>query len=982
MYFTRMKILKKRFFQFLLIFTSLNTFGQSEELNKLFKTANEFVSQNNYRAALNCMEKAIVLNPEETNAYDFRSYIYSKLGVYDSAAMDTKMLADKFPDKVNYSLNAGWYCILSKDFVNGKKYSLAAIKLLPESYSGYLNVGHACALQKDYTEASYYYHSAGQYLPNKQALDNGPLTDFDLLDSLKMGKLNANGKKIFQHYYNLYKNNSTANQLIDSIYKNVVLESKDVWSKKVLDWKELFIEEDQKYKDKRWVVVRDYMWDVGRKYFWQRNYTIAQTKYFDIIEEINENMHDSLNQMLFYKRMALMTSENVNDKKTPFIYSYKLLNTVKRFHFDDEIYDALILVGDGFKKFNTNDSAMAYYKQCYQLAEAKKNYEKQFDAANNLYILFSSMKKWDSVQFYNNILMQLQPKTKYTLYEVKSNWTRTLKKFEKYQESIATSWECIDLAKKAKLNDKEFCDVYKTIGFSYSYLNKTDSALWYLQQAVLSYEHLMEKEDYSKKFISPLADEYELYSHLQRLLIQKNRLNEWLSISEKIKSSTLYLSLTNQLYPQQLIQLAEEQKKLSADEAVVNFSAYASFDRGSALGFSNNAIVGSMPTMENWKKLVSNYKASSSLTKIMEKLSIFTPTAEGKKAVDNEQAGLVAMYYFASIGKNNKLSTRSTIKKNAMDSLARSTEEEMKMLSKMVYAYYIKPFEKMLQGKKTIYINADGMLNILPVESLMNEEGKYMGELYNIVYIPSLSVNNLLKQRQTASPVSMAAFGNPDYSSFHPEKLENGRGFDLAKIFGFTNWANLPGTEKELELIKTTIPTVAVYQQKNISETNIKKMSSNGQLINVGILHFATHGLGSSSDFNDASLIVSEPDGSIEDGILQFEEIMNLKLKARMVCISACESAIGDFSETGSDDIINLSTAFIIAGANSVVTSSWKISDDATMLFMGEVYKNIYTEKKGISESFFITRKKFIEGAFGEKYKSPYYWAAFRYTGY
>lgn len=380
--------------------------------------------------------------------------------------------------------------------------------------------------------------------------------------------------------------------------------------------------------------------------------------------------------------------------------------------------------------------------------------------------------------------------------------------------------------------------------------------------------------------------------------------------------------------------------------------------------------------------MIGEFDADAIKTKIMSKLLTLLPTAEGKKAAESEQAGLVAMYYLASIGKYNMPSTRSTIKKKATDSLAVSTEEEKKILSKMVYAYYIKPFEKMLQGKKTIFINPDCLLNLLPVESLMNDEDKYLGELYNIVYIPSLSVNNVLKKRQTASTSSMTAFGNPDYSSFHPEKLEYGRGYDLAKIFGFTNWASLPGTEKELGLIKATIPSAVVYQQKNISENSIKKMSSNGQLANSGMIHFALHGLGSSGDVNDASLIVSEPDGSMEDGILQFEEIMNLKLKARLVCISACESAIGDFSETGSDDMINLSTAFIIAGANSVVTSSWKISDDATMLFMGEVYKNIYTEKKGISESFFLTRKKFIEGAFGEKYKAPYYWAAFRYTGY
>lgn len=566
-----MKIVIKYLFFVILILHNFNSFGQSEEINKLFKSANEFTGHGNYREALNCMNKVIILNPEENNAYDSRSYLYSKLGVYDSAAIDMKMLANKFPDKINYSLNASWYCILSKDFVNGKKYSLVAIKLQPESYSSYLNAGHACSLQKNYSEASYYYHAAGQYLPNKQALENGPLADFIILDSLKISKEKFNGKKVFLNYFNLYKNNLTANELIDSIYNEVVFEGKNNRSKKVLDWKEWFITEEQKYTYKRWVVVRDYMWDVGNNYFRQRNFTIAQTKYFDHIEEINQNMPDSLNLMVFYKQMALLTLKNANDKTSPFIYSMKLLQTCKKFHFDDEIFDAFILVGNAFKNRNMNDSAIAYYNQCYQLAEAKNNYEEQYDAANSLYLLFSTMNNWDGVRQYYKKLLQLQPTTTYTLYELQSNYARTLKKFGKYKEAIATSWECIALAKKAKLDDDEFCDVYKTVGYSYSSLNKTDSALWYMQQAISSYERFMEKQDYSKNFISPIADEYTLYSHAQRLLIQKNKANDWLASAEKTKASSLYLSLTNNLYPSKLPQLAEEQKKLAADEAVLNF---------------------------------------------------------------------------------------------------------------------------------------------------------------------------------------------------------------------------------------------------------------------------------------------------------------------------------------------------------------------------------------------------------------------------
>jgi CHAT domain-containing protein len=66
---------------------------------------------------------------------------------------------------------------------------------------------------------------------------------------------------------------------------------------------------------------------------------------------------------------------------------------------------------------------------------------------------------------------------------------------------------------------------------------------------------------------------------------------------------------------------------------------------------------------------------------------------------------------------------------------------------------------------------------------------------------------------------------------------------------------------------------------------------------------------------------------------------------------------------------------------NFSVVSFSMILDEATGVFMTEFYRQVLKGKKNYSEAIFLTRQHFINGDFGEKYKDPYYCAAFRYFG-
>jgi len=92
--------------------------------------------------------------------------------------------------------------------------------------------------------------------------------------------------------------------------------------------------------------------------------------------------------------------------------------------------------------------------------------------------------------------------------------------------------------------------------------------------------------------------------------------------------------------------------------------------------------------------------------------------------------------------------------------------------------------------------------------------------------------------------------------------------------------------------------------------------------LHADIVHFAGHAIAPRYDSSASALLVA-PDG--RDATLTALDIARMHLeKTRLVVLSACRSAVaGDVG----DGVENLATAFLVAGAPSVVGSSWDIDD-------------------------------------------------------
>jgi CHAT domain-containing protein len=106
-----------------------------------------------------------------------------------------------------------------------------------------------------------------------------------------------------------------------------------------------------------------------------------------------------------------------------------------------------------------------------------------------------------------------------------------------------------------------------------------------------------------------------------------------------------------------------------------------------------------------------------------------------------------------------------------------------------------------------------------------------------------------------------------------------------------------------------------------------------------------------------------------DDGFLTLTEVLELKLDAELVVLSACLTGRGKMLE--GEGVVNFARAFHHAGARSVLVSLWEVASDETVEYMKLFYRYL-KEGKTKAEALRLARNKIKS-----KYPNPFYWAPF-----
>jgi CHAT domain-containing protein len=329
-------------------------------------------------------------------------------------------------------------------------------------------------------------------------------------------------------------------------------------------------------------------------------------------------------------------------------------------------------------------------------------------------------------------------------------------------------------------------------------------------------------------------------------------------------------------------------------------------------------------------------------------------------------------------------------------------KDKLISISKILYKVI---FNKLLdlENSNDIYLLPESYLWQLPFETLIMPDGRYLCEKYTIRYAQSLSVLNLLKQRreqrdknkkdrhEKVLAVGGAIYNQKNYDSvmtasdlrvlknYCRNSLKNGE--KLNQYYQKTGYApsNLPGTLEEVREISKIYDDCDTLTGEQANEKTIKGMSAYGKLAEYDIVHFATHGLSHQEIPELSALVLSLNDTTQEDGYLRMEEIADLKFNARFANLSACETGLGKIYN--GEGMVGLTHAFLLAGCDGTCVSLWQVDDKATKTFMTTMYSIAKEQEAPFYEAITLTKRKFINGDFGEEYKKPYYWSAFVYYG-
>jgi hypothetical protein len=180
---------------------------------------------------------------------------------------------------------------------------------------------------------------------------------------------------------------------------------------------------------------------------------------------------------------------------------------------------------------------------------------------------------------------------------------------------------------------------------------------------------------------------------------------------------------------------------------------------------------------------------------------------------------------------------------------------------------------------------------------------------------------------------------------------------------GDEDFAPLPGTRYEVEalarLFQADDRTTRILLGAEASEPALDRLAASAELAKFAFIHLATHGVIDEEIPTRSAVILTQtglPDPlkqalsnkPVFDGRLSVREIQRgWELKAELVTLSACETALG--RAAGGEGFVGFTQALLMSGARSVCLSLWKVDDTATALLMQRFYANLLGRRPGLS---------------------------------
>ena len=288
-----------------------------------------------------------------------------------------------------------------------------------------------------------------------------------------------------------------------------------------------------------------------------------------------------------------------------------------------------------------------------------------------------------------------------------------------------------------------------------------------------------------------------------------------------------------------------------------------------------------------------------------------------------------------------------------------ATGADWRVAARRVFDALVAPLNP--TGEEDLIVIVDGPLAYIPLEVLIPRNGAQpWGATHLMTYAPSASVPLHLAgaPRPTAWKRAVLAVGNPAGSSQSTTSSDQRSGRD--------SYAPLPFAAEEARAIGNLFETDGA--DVLIGREATMKRWLGRDPARYRFIHFAAHARVSDRRPEQTHVVLA-------DRGLDLAAIRRLELRAELVTLSACETALGQ--RVRGEGVIGLPHAFLSAGARAVVVSLWRVEDKASAVFMEEFYAALRAGHQP-AHALMEVRRRHLER---DENEHPSRWAAFVLVG-
>lgn len=275
---------------------------------------------------------------------------------------------------------------------------------------------------------------------------------------------------------------------------------------------------------------------------------------------------------------------------------------------------------------------------------------------------------------------------------------------------------------------------------------------------------------------------------------------------------------------------------------------------------------------------------------------------------------------------------------------------------KELYHQLVTPIEPYFLNSEQLIVSSTSVLSGVPFGAMWSERtNERLTDRYPITTTPSLTfLHNIYQQHQLRLRQTEQHTKRQLLSVVYP-------GNDPLDV----NY--LHNVVKEAEAAALSFDeTIRLYHQNAQPQRIIDLCNKQS----FSAIHFGCHGFFEADEPEYSRLLLN--------GTLTVQQIIsNLRLhEDPLVTLGACQTGLAHSSLSG--DLIGLTQAFLIVGADTVISSLWSVDDEATSVFFEAFYRKYKEENLTVAQ---VLQHAQLQVRQNPQWREAFYWAAFQVVG-